>query len=219
MSLFFLLCWLQGISLSSASQRVSVCCISFIHNHCYYTRARLCDHKEGWVFYQLMIKFQSCSRLVSLVCDLHKLFFILFLLSAITFYFPLLQERGPIPGPKNGLLSNTWKWIIQGDTCVDKAREFIGKWSSGREQECKGTQEDCSAVSGFMVMELVPGLSLASPCDWPSWWHYSAGMDSRVEDSWTLVGHVVSPFDLSQFLPVDGGLLVPCSLPGSPVIK
>ena len=29
----------------------------------------------------------------------------------------------------------------------------------------------------------------------------------------------MSPFDLSQTLPVGGGLLVPCSLPGSPVIK
>ena len=88
-----------------------------------------------------------------------------------------------------------------------------------REQECEGTQEDCSAVSGFMVMGLVTGLSLASPSDWPSWWHYSARMGSRVEDSGRLVGHVVFPFDLSQFLPVDGGLLVPCSLPGYPVVK
>ena len=32
-------------------------------------------------------------------------------------------------------------------------------------------------------------------------------------------GHAVSPFDLSQTLPVCGGLLVPYSLPGSPVIK
>ena len=31
--------------------------------------------------------------------------------------------------------------------------------------------------------------------------------------------HVVSPFDLSQTLPVGGGLLVLYSLPGSPVIK
>ena len=26
-----------------------------------------------------------------------------------------------------------------------------------------------------------------------------------------MVGHVVSPFDLSQTLPIGGGLLVPCS--------
>ena len=31
-------------------------------------------------------------------------------------------------------------------------------------------------------------------------------------------GHVVSPFDLSRALPVAGGL-VPCSLPGLPVVK
>ena len=34
-----------------------------------------------------------------------------------------------------------------------------------------------------------------------------------------MVGHVVSPFDVSRTLPVGGGLLVPCSLPGLPVIK
>ena len=34
-----------------------------------------------------------------------------------------------------------------------------------------------------------------------------------------MVGHVVSPFDLSQTLPVGGGSLVPCSLPGLPVVK
>lgn len=32
-------------------------------------------------------------------------------------------------------------------------------------------------------------------------------------------GHVVSPFDLSRTLPVGGGLLVPYTLSGSPVIK
>ena len=30
---------------------------------------------------------------------------------------------------------------------------------------------------------------------------------------------MVSPFDLSQTLLVGGGLLVPCSLPGPPVVK
>ena len=34
-----------------------------------------------------------------------------------------------------------------------------------------------------------------------------------------MVRHVVSPFDLSRTLLVGGGLLVPCSLPGPPVIK
>ena len=34
-----------------------------------------------------------------------------------------------------------------------------------------------------------------------------------------VVRHVVSPFDFSRTLPVGGGLLVPCSLPGPPVVK
>ena len=34
-----------------------------------------------------------------------------------------------------------------------------------------------------------------------------------------MVGQVVSPFELSRTLPVGGGLLVPCFLPGPPVVK
>ena len=36
---------------------------------------------------------------------------------------------------------------------------------------------------------------------------------------WVVVRHMVSPFDLSRTLLVGGGLLIPCSLPGPPVIK
>ena len=78
----------------------------------------------------------------------------------------VLREEGPLPGPETGLLSNTQKRIVRGDTCADKARDFIGKGRLGREQQGKGTQENCSAmwpaVSAFMVMGLVLGLSLAS---------------------------------------------------------
>ena len=42
----------------------------------------------------------------------------------------LLEEGGPLPG----LLSNTQKWIVRGDTCADKARDFIGKGHLGGEQ-------------------------------------------------------------------------------------
>ena len=41
----------------------------------------------------------------------------------------------------------------------------------------------------------------------------------NTEGCWEVVELVVSPFDLSRTLPVGGGLLVPCSLPGRPVIK
>ena len=46
----------------------------------------------------------------------------------------LMWEEGPLPGPEPGLLSNTWKSIVLGDTCADKARDFIGKGHSGGEQ-------------------------------------------------------------------------------------
>ena len=39
----------------------------------------------------------------------------------------LLQEGGPLPGPESGLLSNTRKWIVRGDTCADEGRDYIGK--------------------------------------------------------------------------------------------
>ena len=78
----------------------------------------------------------------------------------------MLQEGGPLPGPKSRLLSNTQKWIVQRDTCADKAKDFIGKRCPGREQRDKGTQENCSAMwlsaSGFMVMELISRLPLAN---------------------------------------------------------
>ena len=48
--------------------------------------------------------------------------------------FHLLQEEGPLPGPKTGLLSNAQKWIVWGDTRADKARDFIGKGHPGGEQ-------------------------------------------------------------------------------------
>ena len=138
----------------------------------------------------------------------------------------MLQERGPLPGPETGLLSNTQKWIVGGDTCTDKARGFIGKGCPGREQEGKGTQENCSvtwlAVSSFMVMVLVSRLSLASYSDSESFLvvHALFSQDGcQREGFWEVVGHVVSPFDLSWTLPVGSGLLVPCSLPGPHVVK
>ena len=53
----------------------------------------------------------------------------------------LLQEGGPLPGLKTGL-SKTQKWIVHGDMCADKARDFIGKEHPLGEQEGEGTQEN-----------------------------------------------------------------------------
>ena len=61
--------------------------------------------------------------------------------------------------------------MVRGDTRADKAGDLIGKGRLGGERQGKGTQENCSAmwlaVSGFMVMGLVSGWSLAillGPC-------------------------------------------------------
>ena len=112
------------------------------------------------------------------------------------------------------------------ETRVDKARDFIGKGHPGGEQEGKGTQESCSAVwlavSGFMVMGLVSGLPLANHSDSESFLvvHALFSQDGcQREGFWEVAQHVVSVFDLSGTLPVGCDLLVPCSLPGPPVVK
>ena len=71
-----------------------------------------------------------------------------------------------------------------------------------------------------MVMGLVSGWSLANHSNSESFLvvHASLSQDGCREGFWKVDGHV-SPFDLSQTLPVGGGLLVPYSLSGSPVIK
>ena len=73
-----------------------------------------------------------------------------------------------------------------------------------------------------MVMGLVSGLSLANHSDSESFLVVHALLSQggcQKEGFWEVVRHVVSPFDLSQTLPVGGGLLVPCSLEGPPVVK
>ena len=60
----------------------------------------------------------------------------------------------------------TFRKELSKETLADKARDFIGKGHPGREQQGKGTQENCSAtwlaVSGFMLMGLVSQLSLTN---------------------------------------------------------
>ena len=116
--------------------------------------------------------------------------------------------RGTPSGPESGLLSNTWKWLVWGDTSADKARDFIGKGRLGGEQQGKGTQESSSvtwlAVSGFMVMGLVSGLSLANHLTQsPSCWctPCSAKMNAREDsgrwsDTWCLLLNFPELFQL-----------------------
>ena len=55
---------------------------------------------------QALLCAQLLTSILSLRCPWHS----------------VLQGRGPLPGPKRGLLSNSQKWIVRGDTDADKAR-------------------------------------------------------------------------------------------------
>ena len=66
-------------------------------------------------------------------------------------------------------------------------------------------------VSGFMVMGLVSELSLANHSGSGSFLvgHAFRGQDGCKQEGFSeVLEHVASPFDLSQTLPVGGGLLV-----------
>ena len=70
-------------------------------------------------------------------------------------------------------------------------------------------------------MGLVSGLSLTDHYDSEFFLvvHALSNQEGCQQGSWEVVGHAASPFELSRTLPVGGGLLAPCSLPGPPVVK
>ena len=71
-------------------------------------------------------------------------------------------------------------------------------------------------------MGLVSWLSLANHSDSESFLLVQALFSQdrcQQEGFWEVIGHVVSPFDLTQTLLVGGDLLVLCSLSGPPVVK
>ena len=108
---------------------------------------------------------------------------------------------------------------------LTKQEILLGKGTrveSSRVREPRRTALPCGSVLGFMVMGLVSGLYLANRSDSESFLmvHALFSQDGcQREGFWEVVRHVVSPFDLSRTLPVGGGILVPCSLPGPPVVK
>ena len=134
----------------------------------------------------------------------------------------IVAERGT-QGPKKG---PTWKWIVWGDTCAGKARDFIGKGhprvESSRVREpgellCHmahslgfyGGGIGFLVVSGqsFWLRVLPGGAHIAQPRRIPVRRILGGGRTCGIS------------FDLSQILPVCGGLLLLCSLSGSLVIK
>ena len=86
---------------------------------------------------------------------------------------------------------------------LTKQEILLGKGirvESSRVREPRRTAVTRLAVSGFMVMGLVSGLSLANHSDSESFLvvHALFSQDGcQREGFWEVVGHVVSPFDLS----------------------
>ena len=93
-----------------------------------------------------------------------------------------------------------------------QSKRFYWKRAPGWRAGGKGTQESSSvtwlAVSGFLVMGLVSGFSLAHHSDSASFLVVQAlfSQEGRHREGfWEVVGRVVSPFDLSWALQVGGG--------------
>ena len=133
----------------------------------------------------------------------------------------LLQEGGPLPGNETGLLSNTQKWIVRGDTCVMKQEILLGKGTWVESSRMRETRRIALPVArtvlGLMLMRLVSGLSLANHSDSESFLavHALFSQDGcQREGFWEVCRHAMLPFDFSWTPLVDGGLLVLCCLPG-----
>ena len=147
----------------------------------------------------------------------------------------LLPEGGPLPGPKSGLLSNTWEWIVRGDTHADKAKDFIGKGPPGGRAAGKGNPGELlchvAHISGFMGMGLASRVvSGQSSCLCPYLvqflvTHASLSQGGFQRHSFWDVGrtyygwHLLPPLDPSRFLPAGGSWSVPCFLLRPPVVR
>ena len=134
-----------------------------------------------------------------------------------------LQEGWPLAGPKTGLLSNTQKWIVWGVRCADKARSFIGKGhlvESSRVREHRKTALPCGRVGfygdGISFQVVFIQAFWEGPRVLPGGAHL---IHPRWMPERRILGGGQTCSDLSWTLPVGGGLLVLCSLPGPPVVK
>ena len=136
------------------------------------------------------------------------------------------RKENLFQGPKLGSCLTLGNELSEETHLLTKKEIFVGKGHPGGKQEGQETQENSSAtwlvVSGFTVMGLVSVLSLANHSNSEPFLVVQALFSQdgcQREGFWEVAGHVVSPFDLSWALPVGGGLLVPCSLPGPPFLK
>ena len=124
------------------------------------------------------------------------------------------RKGHPFQGPKLGSCLTLRNELSEETHLLTKQELLLGKGArveSRRVREPRRTALPHGFQSGFMVTGFVSGLSLASHSDSGSFLvvHTLFSQDGcQREGFWEVVGHAVSPFDLSQTLPVGGGLLV-----------
>ena len=127
------------------------------------------------------------------------------------------SKGDPFQGPKLGSCLTLRKELSE-ETHVLRQQEILLERARGWRAAGSGNpgEQLCQVVCmGFMVMGLVSRLSLAFYSDWESSLvvHTLFSQDGcQREGFWEVV-------DLSRTLPVGGGLLLLCSLPGPPVVK
>ena len=113
----------------------------------------------------------------------------------------------PFQGPRVGSCLTLGNELSKETYELTKQEILLGKRLLGRRLQTKGTQEKCFAtwlaVSGFMVVGLASWLSLANHSDSESFLVVQGLLSQdgcQQEGYWEVVGHMVSPFDLSQTL-------------------
>ena len=136
----------------------------------------------------------------------------------------LLQKGGP--RAQRRLLSNTWKWIVWGDTCAGKARDFIGKGHPRVESSRVREPGELLCHMAHSLGFYGGGIGFLVVSGQSFWLRVLPGGAHIAQPRWIPVRRILGggrtcgiSFDLSQILPVCGGLLLLCSLSGSLVIK
>ena len=137
----------------------------------------------------------------------------------------VLQEVRPFLGPESGLLSNTQKRIVWGHMCWQSRRLY---WEGAPGERTAGWGNPGGPCHMACSLVFYNGVHLWVVSGQTLWLRVLPAGAFISQPRWIperriLEGHgdwcLLSPFDLSWILLVGGGLLVPCSLPGSLVLK
>ena len=91
----------------------------------------LWDWNENWPFPVLWSLLNFPNLLAYWMQHFHRIIFQDLILEYPEYSLEVLQEGRTLPGPKTGLLSNTQKWIVLGDTCAKQSKRFYWERAPG----------------------------------------------------------------------------------------